>query len=73
MASNNESPVTQRAQKERISVFKSDLVETKQREIPNCVTAADTTIYTVALWCIDALLQVEVKWRVNPEVRMQCP
>lgn len=73
MASNNESPVTRRAQKERISVFKSDLVEIKQREILNFITAADTTMYNVAVWCIDTLLQVEVKWRVNLEVHMQCP
>lgn len=43
--SNNEWSVTPRADKAKISVFKSDLVDLKERGILNLVTTLDETIY----------------------------
>lgn len=46
MVSNNEWSVALRAEKEKISVFKSDLVDLKERGILNHVTESDQAVYT---------------------------
>lgn len=44
MVSNNEWSVTLRAEKEKINVFKSDLVDLEERGLLNHITTSDQTL-----------------------------